>query len=90
MSEEFETELYFLIAKYLKTKFPEVGDAFIKECEEKHLFPSRVFAKNPSFNTLDTKVVSGIPDDQLLRLVKRSCPESQFPSLFFLGQKRCL
>ena len=83
MSQEVRRELYFLIAKYLKEQFPELGEQFIKECEEKRLFPSRVFIKNPSFETLDEKILTGIPDDQLMRLILLACPKSQFPSLFF-------
>ena len=83
MTDAFDTELYFLIAKFLKERFPEIGDLFIKECEQKNLFPSRVFMKNPSFQTLDNKILAGIPNDQLIRLIKLACPKSQFPSLFF-------
>ena len=83
MSQEVRRELYFLIAKYLKEQFPELGQEFIKECEAKHLFPSRVFIKNPSFETLDEKILTGIPNDQLMRLILLACPKSQFPSLFF-------
>lgn len=83
MSDEMKSELYFLIAKFIRKDFPEFGEKFIEECEKKHLFPSRVFATNPSFNHLDQKVITGIPDDQILNLIRLACPKSQSPSLFF-------
>ena len=83
MTDAFDSELYFLIAKFLKERFPQIGDLFIKECEQNKLFPSRIFIKNPSFKTLDSKILTGIPNDQLVRLIRSACPKSQFPSLFF-------
>lgn len=83
MDNDTQSELYFLIAKFLRSKFPEVGDAFIKECENKKLFPSCVFSTNPSFEELDSHSLSGIPNDQLMRLVSMALPKSQYPSLFY-------
>ncbi|EAX92144.1 hypothetical protein TVAG_347270 [Trichomonas vaginalis G3] len=81
MSDEVENELTFLIAKFLKLKFPEIADSFIQKCEEKKQFPSRIFAKNPTFEELDKDILYGMPNDQLLQLIKRSIPNSNFPSI---------
>lgn len=83
MNEELRSELYFLIAKFLRSQFPSFGDSFIRECEERRLFPSLVFSQTLSFEQLDKRVLVGIPDDQLIRLISLACPKSQFPSLFF-------
>ncbi|EAY17114.1 hypothetical protein TVAG_303330 [Trichomonas vaginalis G3] len=82
MDDDSQRELYFLIAKLLKISFPEIGNSFIEECERRKLFPSCVFSKNPTFHELDSHSLSGIPNDQLMRLVSMALPKSQFPSLF--------
>lgn len=86
MDDDSQRELYFLIAKLMKTSFPEIGEAFIKECERRQLFPSCVFSKNPTFHELDSHSLSGIPNDQLMRLVSMALPKSQFPSLLITPQ----
>lgn len=88
MTQEVRSELYFLIAKFIKQDFPEFGEKFIKGCEERGLFPSRIFVNKPSFQALDQQLLSGIPNDQLLRLITLSCPPSQYPSLIFNQQKQ--
>ena len=83
MDDDTQRELYFLVAKFLRSQFPDIGDLFIKECENKKLFPSCVFSTNPSFEELDSHSLSGIPNDQLMRLVQMALPKTQFPSLFY-------
>ena len=84
MEDDFDSELYFIIAKLLNERFPDIGDVFTRECEKKHLFPSQVFTKNPSFKTLNDKILDKIPNDYLAQLIRLSCPKDQkSPSLFF-------
>ena len=87
MDESLKNELYFLIAKLLKSEFPTIGNLFIHECEVNNMFPSLVFNDHPSFDLLEKTSLSDIPDDQLVKLIQLSCPHSQFPSLFFNPSK---
>lgn len=86
MSDEVENELLFLVAKFLTGRFPEIAEVFIKECEKKKLFPSRIFAKNPSFAMLDKEILPGIPNDQLLHMIKQAIPQSNYPSILNAGK----
>lgn len=70
MSDDRLKELCFLLAKFLKTKFPSLATEFISQCESQFLFPRSVFMAHPSFQDLDTKNFPGIPDDQLLRILE--------------------
>lgn len=83
MDESLKHELYFLIAKLLKSEFPSIGELFIRECQEHKLFPSLVFNDHPSFDQLEKTSLPDIPNDQLVKLIQLSCPHSQYPSLFF-------
>ena len=75
MEEKLDKELCFVIAKYLKSKFPNLATSFIKECEANKLFPSSIFSENPTFDQLE-KSLKGIPNEQLLELVCFACPSS--------------
>ena len=76
-------EVCFLLAKFLRSKFPMISDEFIKICETRDLFPSCVFSQHPSFSDLENWSLSGIPDDQLIRLVELASPKSEFASVLF-------
>ena len=43
MSNDFDHELCYLVAKYLKIKFPSIADTFISQSEAQHLFSLPVF-----------------------------------------------
>ena len=76
-------EVCFLLAKFLKAKFPMISDEFIQICEERGLFPSCVFSQRPSFSDLENWSLSGIPDDQIIRLAQLASPKSAFASVLF-------
>lgn len=88
MDESLKYELYFLIAKLLKSEFPSIGELFIHECEEHKMFPSLVFNDHPSFDQLEKTSLPDIPDDQLVKLIQLSCHNSQYPSLFFNASQK--
>ena len=81
MNAEQKHELMFIIAKYLKTVFPDVADVFIQRCEEKNLFPSPVFSSNATFDELQSLFLPGVPDDQLVRILSHAHDKSKFSSL---------
>ncbi|OHT13861.1 hypothetical protein TRFO_15881 [Tritrichomonas foetus] len=83
MDESLRHELFFLIAKLLKSEFPQIGEAFINECENSKKFPSLVFNAHPSFEQLEKTSLPDIPNDQLVRLIQLACPHSEYPSLLF-------
>ncbi|KAH0785274.1 bromodomain and WD repeat-containing protein 3-like protein [Histomonas meleagridis] len=70
------------MAKLLRSNFPEIAEDFIHQCEIQNKFPSSVFCSKPSFEQLEKTALPGIPDDQLLRIVRMTCPKSHQPSLF--------
>jgi hypothetical protein len=43
VSTPAEQELYFLVAKMLRLRFPDVADIFIRRCEAEGLFLASVF-----------------------------------------------
>lgn len=83
MDENLKKELFFLMAKVIREEFPEIGESFIRRCEENSLLPSSIFSRNLSFTQLEQTTLSGIPNDQLYRLIQLACPKSKYPSLFF-------
>lgn len=83
MDESVKHELLFLIAKLLKSEFPQIGDSFIHECEIRNMFPSLVFNNHPTFDQLENTSLRDIPDDQLVKLIQLACPHSKYQSLLF-------
>ena len=81
-----EKKLCFLIAKYLKSSFPEIASAFIKECEKQKKFPSSVFFDTPSFLQLESSESPNVPKNQLLQLLtfalNNFCEESNEKKIF--------
>ncbi|OHS98323.1 hypothetical protein TRFO_08888 [Tritrichomonas foetus] len=65
-----EKELCFLIAKFLKSKFPELASRFIDECEKSKMFPSSIFCNAPNYNQLDQSLYPSIPVNHLINLLK--------------------
>lgn len=74
-------EICFLIAKFLKNQYPEVGDTFIRECEKYKLFPSSVFVKDPSYEKLCSSLYPTVPSNQLLKLLQIASPAFKYPSV---------
>ena len=88
MDETKKHELYFLIAKLLRSEFPSIGSAFIHECEIRQKLPSLVFSSNPTFEHLENVSLNGVPDDQLIRLVQLASPNQDLnSSLLFNAAK---
>ncbi|OHT15336.1 hypothetical protein TRFO_42581 [Tritrichomonas foetus] len=81
MNAEQKHELMFIMAKYLKTIFPDVAEMFVQRCEEENLFPKPVFSSNASFQQLQSHFLSGVPDDQLIRIISNTRDQSQYSSL---------
>ncbi|KAK8890946.1 hypothetical protein M9Y10_028146 [Tritrichomonas musculus] len=81
MNIEQKHELMFIIAKYLQTLFPDVAKTFIKRCESENLFPKPVFSEKATFEELETSFLSGVPDDQLIRIISHVQNNSKFASL---------
>lgn len=81
MNVEQTHELMFIIAKYLKTLFPDVAEAFIQRCESENLFPKPVFSQSATFDELQTSFLAGVPDDQLIRIISHVQNNSKFSSL---------
>jgi WD40 repeat protein len=73
-------EIFFLVAKYLKHLFPEVGSEFIRQCEARDLFPGSAVMSSPRFEDLHLTPFAGLPDDQLSRLANFVSPKSSHPS----------
>ena len=49
-------EMNFLIAKYLNEHFPDVGELFIKKCEENSKFPKCALREKRSFEQLNSTI----------------------------------
>lgn len=81
MDETQTKEFYFILSKFLKDQFPEIGLKFIEECEKKKLYPSCVFSRIPSFNELDNHALFGLPNDQLVKILSHALSLSNFQSL---------
>jgi WD40 repeat protein len=69
MSDSHTGELYFILAKFLRSIFPAVGAHFIAECESHNLFPPGVFSETTTFDELDSSLLARLPDDQLLKIL---------------------
>lgn len=82
MGERLE-EINFLVAKYLMANFPDIGAEFVSRCEKNKLFPERVFDKSRAFDSLNTKSLSEIPSDHIIKLIQLSMPSSLNSSLIF-------
>ena len=78
-----KNELNYIIAKYLVKQFPEIGEAYIKECEKRKVFPKSITGAERSFKDLDETTTESISNDQLIKLIELGLPESKNKSLLF-------
>ena len=69
---EEENELNFLIAKYLKIKFPQIFPEFINNCEKNELFPKNIFGFNNNFSQLNDITFENLPNNYLFLILKEN------------------
>jgi hypothetical protein len=58
MDPTLENEVFFLVARLLRSSFPDVAEQFIQQCQLQRRFP--VSSPNPSFEHLTDTAFDGI------------------------------
>ena len=75
MDDGRKRDALFLVAKFLRAQFPEVGDVFVRRCEERDMLPHSVMARRAvSFDALNEGPLSGVSDDQILEILANISP----------------
>jgi len=73
--KENDPVFHFLLAKYLKKAFPEIGNAFIDDCQRKNLFPVSIFGGFHRYDYLETNLYPDIDHNHIINIFRSICPK---------------